>query len=61
MSRPSSPPFYLDIKHCKGASEMSQQIKAFFTKPNDLISSPSTHIVKGENQLPKLAHTHEQL
>lgn len=34
MSRPSSPPFYLDIKHCKGASEMSQQIKEFSTKPN---------------------------
>jgi hypothetical protein len=35
----------------KTAGEMSQQAKALTTKPEDLRSVPSTHMVAGENQL----------
>lgn len=38
-----------------GTSEVSQQVKALGTKPNDLGSIPEIHMVEGENRLPKVA------
>jgi X-X-X-Leu-X-X-Gly heptad repeat protein len=38
-----------------GANEVAQQVKALASRSNDLSSSPRTHLMEGENQIPQVS------